>query len=91
MASSQTTATRKASVNRTDTLDAQVVVAAVHEHDFAGHGGAEIGSEEDGGLAHVFGGHVAAEGGVFFNVIEDLLEVGNARGSQRLEGAGGWR
>ena len=47
-------------------LDAQVVVAAVHEHDFAGHGGAEIGGEEDGGLAHVFGGHVAAEGGVFF-------------------------
>ena len=77
----------RASAGRTR-LDAQIVVPAVHEHDFAGHGGAEIGGEEDGGLAHVLGGHVAVEGSVFFNVIEDQLEVGNAGGGQRFDRTG---
>lgn len=36
--------------------------AAVHIGDFGGHAGCQIGQQEGGDIAHVFNGHVAAQG-----------------------------
>lgn len=68
--------------------DAQVMVATVGEEDFAGYRRAEVGGQIDGRLAHVFGGDVALERRMFFDVAEDFPEVGNAGSGKGLDGTG---
>ena len=67
------------------------VEARVHVGHLAGDPAGEIREQEGGDVAHLVGGHVAAQRRELFHEAEDLAEVADAGGRQRLDRPGGDR
>jgi hypothetical protein len=70
-------------------LHADDVIAGIDVQDFSGHAAAHVGEEISPGFAHFIYGDGAAHGRVVFVPLENVAEVADAGGRQRLDGAGG--
>ena len=69
-------------------LHADDVIAGIDVMDFAGDAARQVGEEIERGLADLFERHIAAQRRVIFVPLQDVAEVADAGGGERLDRAG---
>ena len=72
-------------VRRVGVLHADDMIAGIDVMDLAGHPARHVGEEINAGLADVFQRHIAPQRGVEFVPAQDIAEVADAGGGQRLD------